>query len=268
MSHTTTHDPSVVFDRAASYYDRTRTESPEIATALTNMLIEQGALSEMMRVLEVGVGTGRITIPLLRRGINVIGVDMSLPMMRVMRAKQPDATVAQANATQLPFRAESAHAVILSHVLHLIAGWERALYEVQRVLKPGGKLLHCWQEHNSESAGQVIISKFFELVRAHGGGTERPGVRDRQTLIDFGQRQGWQSQTIEVAIWASKEPLSTLVERFRLRQWSSTWQIADDVFAKALLEWERWLKETYGNDDQPLPHERRIMLDVVLPQRA
>ncbi len=256
---------SVSFDRAASYYDHTRTEPLVVAAALTEALIEHGQPTEKTRAVEVGVCTGRISIPLLRRGIPLIGVDMSLPMMSVMRDKHPASVLAQADATQLPFATDSVDTLIFVHVLHLIGGWERALLEVQRLLRAEGKLLNCWQEHDSESAGQSIIKTFFEMVQAHGGSSDRPGVQNRETLLDFWHMQGWQNQTYEIADWTSSEPLSMLVERIRDRQWSSTWQIADDVFKEVLREWTDWLNEEYRDQNPFLPQQRRIMLDVVTP---
>ncbi len=38
-------------------------------------------------VLELGCGTGRITIPLAASGVRVVGVDLSVPMLRVLRRK-------------------------------------------------------------------------------------------------------------------------------------------------------------------------------------
>lgn len=54
--------------------------------------IVSAALHEMARpdsaVLELGVGTGRIAIPLARRGVRVVGLDASQRMLAVLRGKE------------------------------------------------------------------------------------------------------------------------------------------------------------------------------------
>ncbi len=74
---------SVSFDRAAEYYDRTRALPPELAARQTEMLA--GALAGRSRVLEIGVGTGRIALPLWQSGVPVVGLDLSAPMLHRLR---------------------------------------------------------------------------------------------------------------------------------------------------------------------------------------
>ena len=67
--------------RAAATYDTPGTgrEAPEVLGPTVDRLAE---LAENGRVLELAVGTGRVAIPLVRRGIEVSGIEISRPMMR------------------------------------------------------------------------------------------------------------------------------------------------------------------------------------------
>ena len=70
------------FDRAADVYDTTRRAArPEAIEALAE------ELSDCASVLELGVGTGRLAVPLMERGFQVVGVDLSRKMLDVGRAK-------------------------------------------------------------------------------------------------------------------------------------------------------------------------------------
>ena len=75
------------FDRVAAVYDRTRGLPPEVETAIGAGIARLTAATTATRFLEVGVGTGRIALPLVRQGYRYSGVDLSMPMLRAARPK-------------------------------------------------------------------------------------------------------------------------------------------------------------------------------------
>ncbi len=75
---------SLAFDRAVAYYDRTRAIPRSVQEKITDSLIQQVGGDRGAGFLEVGIGTGRISRPLLERGYRVVGIDLSLAMMREM----------------------------------------------------------------------------------------------------------------------------------------------------------------------------------------
>ena len=72
---------------AATYDDDAAMFDPEVVDPAVDFLAE---LSAGGRALEFGIGTGRIALPLARRGVPVHGIDMSSAMVAKLRAK-PDA---------------------------------------------------------------------------------------------------------------------------------------------------------------------------------
>ena len=94
---------SVAFDDAAGYYDETKALSPDALGATIDMLAAE--FGDARRVLEVGVGTGLLALPLAERGVRVDGIDLSAPMLDRAIAKSPArATIGftVADATRLP----------------------------------------------------------------------------------------------------------------------------------------------------------------------
>jgi SAM-dependent methyltransferase len=77
---------------AARRYDTPGTGmfAPEVVDATVERLVE---LAGGGRVLEFAVGTGRVAIPLARRGIAVTGIDSSRPMLDQLQSKMDDGTV-------------------------------------------------------------------------------------------------------------------------------------------------------------------------------
>ena len=70
---------SVSFGRAAAYYDETRGFSPEGRRKTIDLLARECA--SRGRVLEIGVGTGQLALPLHADGVSVVGLDLARPML-------------------------------------------------------------------------------------------------------------------------------------------------------------------------------------------
>jgi SAM-dependent methyltransferase len=161
---------SIAFDRAAGYYDQSRGLPDGVAEQVADRI--DAAVGREGRLLELGVGTGRIALPLHRRGRRIVGVDLSVPMLDRYRAKAaalglPPPAVVRADATRLPFRDACADAVLEVHVLHLVPGWRRALAEARRVLRPGGAVLvgRGGRDHG-DGPRELVRRRFEELAAA------------------------------------------------------------------------------------------------------
>ncbi len=88
---------------------------------------------------------------LARRGKIVFSLDFSKGMLRAAKAKKgsmENMLLICGDATNLPFKDESFHGVVISHAFYEIKGEEgkkRLLREAKRVLKKGG--IFCMMEH-------------------------------------------------------------------------------------------------------------------------
>jgi ubiquinone/menaquinone biosynthesis C-methylase UbiE len=71
--------PGVVFDRATSFYDATRGFPPGVAEQVRDQIARCTGAGRSTRLLEIGVGTGRIALPFLQIGADYTGADLSLP---------------------------------------------------------------------------------------------------------------------------------------------------------------------------------------------
>ena len=99
---------------------------------------------EKLRVLDVGVGTGFLSLPLAELGHDVVGVDLSEGMLSAARKKAKerglnlDLRIGDAEALDL--EDESFDAVISRWVLWTLPNPEKAVREWRRVVNPGGKV--------------------------------------------------------------------------------------------------------------------------------
>ncbi len=73
-------------ERDAEWYDELATDlfTPEVVDPVVDLLAE---LAHGGAALEMGIGTGRIALPLAQRGVTVHGIDVSAPMVARLKAK-------------------------------------------------------------------------------------------------------------------------------------------------------------------------------------
>jgi ubiquinone/menaquinone biosynthesis C-methylase UbiE len=169
------------FDRAADFYDATRALPPDIHARLTAVLAAE--LTDRGRCLEIGVGTGRIALPLAAAGVPIVGVDIAAKMLRRL-VDNADGTqpfpLCVADVTALPLAARRFGAVLASHVLHLIADWRAAVDEALRVLHPGAVLLVDFG-----GAPRAQWSTPADAVmKAHGVARVRPGMSVPEPVVE------------------------------------------------------------------------------------
>ncbi|WP_165217430.1 class I SAM-dependent methyltransferase [Schaalia sp. ZJ1691] len=95
------------------------------------------------RVLDVAAGTGASSAAIARTGAHVTACDLSEGMIEVGRARHPDIEFIQANAMDMEFESDSFDIVTISYGLRNIPDPEKALREMARVVRPGGRLVVC-----------------------------------------------------------------------------------------------------------------------------
>jgi SAM-dependent methyltransferase len=104
------------------------------------VLFEAVAEARPRRVLEVGGGEGELAERILHElGAEVVAVDQSGRMVEIQRAKGIDAHVGDAVA--LPFADGEFDVAVAAWMLYHVPDLERAVAELARVLRPGGRLV-------------------------------------------------------------------------------------------------------------------------------
>ena len=93
------------------------------------------------RVLDLAAGTGTSSEPYADAGVNVVACDFSLGMLKVGKRRRPDIDFVAGDATNLPFEDNSFDASTISFGLRNVNEPKKALSEMLRVTKPGGRLV-------------------------------------------------------------------------------------------------------------------------------
>jgi ubiquinone/menaquinone biosynthesis C-methylase UbiE len=242
---------AVVFDRAAEYYDRTRGYPEGVGESVADLLCTAGGLGPASRVLEVGVGTGRIALPLAARVWRVLGIDLSRAMLTRLATKPGSERVACviADATALPFRDACLDAVVGVHVFHLIPAWQRALAEVRRVLAPNGVYL--------EAADRQLLPELWE--DAYEGVAKPQNVGVAHGAVEFPVAYGFRALGSTLTLrFAVEVSLAEFLEQLQARVWSATWRMSDEQHAQVVSNMRRAIVRRYGRAERVLSLEREV----------
>jgi SAM-dependent methyltransferase len=225
----------VSFDRVADVYDRTRAMPPDATAAVTAGIaaVLRDAAPDP-RLLEVGLGTGRIAVPLAEAGIRVVGIDIATAMLAQARSKRADLAVVVADATAPPFRPASFDGALFAHVLHLVPG-AVVLPATRRLVRPGGVLLHGHTDYGHHR--RALFALLRDVMREVGG-TLPAGERWPEVGAVFAAAVAAAGATCEervLARWTEPTTGRRVLEAIAGRVYSHTWAIPDDALP-ALLE--------------------------------
>lgn len=241
---------SVKFDRAADYYDRTRGFPPGEELPIAHLIAQAGRFSEASRVLEIGVGTGRIAIPVSPYIGSYVGLDLSRPMMDKLRDKQSGQPIylAEGDATRLPLPDSAFDGAVVCHVFHLIPNWQAALAELERTLRPDAPLVHIWSGDTEtfQPLWDAWNAALPEKSNLDYGVSWR---KQPNFLVD----EGWQPQG---EVLTHSYPMETTIDQFlsilKGRIWSACWRYTDDELAQGIAAMEAVIPSAYPERDKPV----------------
>ena len=252
---------SLQFDRAATFYDDTRGIPEDISERITQTILDLVPPDRPM--LEAGAGTGRISVPLLRRGAPLVGVDLSSEMMRRLREKSVHAPLAQADISRLPFPNATFGLILTVHVLHLVGPWRDALREFRRVLRTGGVYLNSHNYRYSDSPNRRLRNQWHTLVEARGHTWRRPGAQDDEEVLAEVRKMGVQVEQIVVSQWTGSDTPQKEIDAIAARVTSDTWSVPDTVLAETVAGLRAWAATQYPDLNAPITLERRFIFDVI-----
>ncbi len=202
------------FRRHAVEWDRIRklhVADEAVEEAICNAL----AGAEIRSLLDLGTGTGRMLElfgPQLERGL---GLDFSLDMPAVARARLDRAGLKQCSVRQgdiydLAMPKDSFDVVVIHQVLHFLDDGARAIQEAVRVLRPGGRLLvvdfapHDLEFLRDEHAHRRLgfaPETVTQWMKAAG-----LDILSQQSLAPERATEGKMEGKIAVALWLGRDP--------------------------------------------------------------
>lgn len=133
-----------MFDSVASKYDRANDLLSFGQTHRWRKKVRDAVAPKPgQSVLDLAAGTGSSSIAFNLEGVRVVASDFSQGMLAEGRKRHPELEFVFADATNLPFEANEFDATTISFGLRNVVNVEKALREMFRVTKPGGRVVIC-----------------------------------------------------------------------------------------------------------------------------
>src|SRR5688572_15584809 len=173
---------STSFGAAAGAYEAGRPEYPREAV---EWLLAPGRRDDhVLRVADVGAGTGKLTRTIVEIGADVVAVDPDAHMLAALRENVHGVPTFVGSAERMPLPDASVDAVLLGQAWHWVDPAQAAA-EAARVLRPGGVLGLVWNirdESDPFARGLTAVMHASEAERliSEGG----PAVGDRFGTLD------------------------------------------------------------------------------------
>lgn len=243
---------SVPFDRAVEYYDRTRALPGKAHRQVIDVVAAE--LAGRGRVVEIGVGTGRIGLDLVRAGVPLVGLDLSLPMLQRLVENAGDVVlpVVRGDATTLPFPDGVAGAAVASHVFHLVPEYPAALAELARVVRPGGPVLVSRGSPPRPLGDLVAVA--WDVI----GGQQLPGAATIEEVDAAASDLGLPMRELEPVVARGRRRPKDVIGMAERRQWGWSWELTDEQVAAMVDAMTREAVARWGSVDELVDDEQVV----------
>lgn len=254
-------------DRVSRRYNFQRAHPPEVSQALGQKIVSEAG-GAGARVLEIGVGTGRIAWPVAAAGGYVVGFDISPNMLDEVAAVPQANAVAgslalmQADMQYIPLAANSMDAVLAVHVLHLAKDWQRVLNEAARVLRPGGAFI----EGNDWMDPQSVTGLLRDELRAKAAALApnfMPPAAQAPRDPYLNALGGTEINEYIAAEWTVYASPAERLHAIESRTDNESWVLPPALFDDVLNHLKAFAAERWDDLETPQAVTRRFLLKVI-----
>ncbi|SES01188.1 Methyltransferase domain-containing protein [Gracilibacillus ureilyticus] len=231
------------FSPIAERYDETRNLPNDILNDCYNELEKSQILSRNFSILDAGCGTGQLSIPLIERGYQVTGVDLSDSMLQIASAKcigQNKAEFIVADVSSLPFKDDSFHMVVVSKLFQHVTKWRNAIDELVRVLKPGGFIILI---QDKGAFGNTVRKKFAHFCDNEGFIDRYYGAKSPTEIHEYLINFSTYEQLKTVYAWNKEITFGQALQEIKDRLFAEFWNIPDTDYEKLIFQLENWVND-------------------------
>jgi ubiquinone/menaquinone biosynthesis C-methylase UbiE len=264
---------SLRFDALAGVYDRTRTVDARSLSLALDDVVTRYPPKRFSNLLDAGAGTGRIALPLAKRGYRVLGADISRSMLARFRQNEGDLSPAArtdlmlADVARLPLKDQAVGLSLATHLFYFVARWRDAALELLRVTDKRGAVLLLHTGTGREVP--EIRDRYREICGELGFlprsvGVEGVGVESTKEVLEFYKTEGCRV-TPRAGIWKWVESVSPsdALDDLAAKSYSFTLAVPNSIHTAAMLRLREEVTASHPSPSLTYRIENAISLSIV-----
>jgi ubiquinone/menaquinone biosynthesis C-methylase UbiE len=240
-----TEDRKADYSQIAEVYDEARpSDSPHLMWWFERVA-EAGELGPGKRLIDLGCGTGRWTIPLVERtGCEAVGIDSSRGMLQKARVKDTAGRIEWllGDVEHPQVGPESFDCAFMSLMMHHLEDHLGTFERVRHLLRPGGIFLI--RQGTLEQIMDDVFHRFFPEALA----IDRKRTPFRAEIEHWLAEAGFQDVRVEKVTQTSYPDVERLKKEVRMRVCSVLRLIDDEAFQRGLPRFDAYVS---ANPDDP-----------------
>jgi SAM-dependent methyltransferase len=221
-------------DRVASVYDAM------YADVDSHAIDALAALAQGGKVLELGIGTGRIALPLVEKNVDVQGIDASTSMIERLRAKPGGdrISITIGNFAEVPVEGKFSLIYVVFNTFFMLASQEeqvRCFQNAKEHLAPGG----CF-----------VLEVFFPDVTRFTGGQVNwaTNITTDEVLLDVGKHDAVEQRVVSQKIVITEGNVRLYPARMRYAYPSEMDLMARLAGLRLRERWANWKREPFTSE--------------------
>lgn len=254
------------FDDLATHFDGQR-GLPVAALREWVAAVNLFADGRSLRIIEPGIGTGRITLPLAAAGHSVTGIDVSDAMLETCARKAEElnisdrVTLIHGDATSLSVPDDSFDVGVMASLLYLMPEWETLLDELARAIVPGGSVVHLIERTVSDDNLQLWDVSW--RTRIEQTGYQHPMLRPSLEEVSTEFRRRWPETRIEtLATWTFGQSVGEGRDRLGERLRPLYADIRDEDWNRVVRDFLHWSETTFPDPEMRL--DGQVVLELLI----
>lgn len=258
------------FDGQAQLYDRRVGLPDRVERSIARSVVELATLDAHDTLLEVGAGTGGIGQRLSGAGLNYVGIDLSLSMLRVFLDKLPRdpelgrSTLIQADADRnWPLRDGTVRAIFISRAAHLLDS-EHLVREAMRLRHPAGSTLILGRTRREKGCLREEMRHKMRSLLEQRGIAGRSGERSKQRIASALEAHGGRAlPPAHCASWRVRETPADSLSSWEQKSGLAGRAVPRAIKREVLAGLESWAKQRFGGLDAPSESQEHYELTSV-----
>jgi SAM-dependent methyltransferase len=236
-----------------------------VGAAVAEAIVARAGARAHDLVVELGAGTGEIGVHLARLPFRYVGLDASVAMLEVFRAKAADVSpsliVGDCDCLW-PLPEGSATVVFASRVVHLLQP-DHVVRETMRVGRSAGLLIMGRVVRDGDGVTERLRRRRLDLLKAAGISAREGEERTRRVINGCVALGGVSLGSQIVAEWTSVTTPREIIAGWDTLSRMGSVLIDPATRAEILAGLRHWARAEFGDLDRPEASPTRYAIDVV-----